>query len=81
MLNPEIQKNIDYIRNLKIVRNYDQDESQVIKEYFKKKLNLCFGLLKYIQQRDDTLQLKEEYDEVMKLAKEIENTYKEWFKK
>lgn len=77
-MDSNIQKNIDNILNYKIDRTYEYDENKIIQSYYKNRLDMCFQLLKYIQQNKNSQNLREEYAAVMKLYKKIEEEYKNW---
>lgn len=75
----EVNKFIERIKNYKFIRSTEyQTQYELEKQWHKKRINECYGFLKYLALRKDKLKLDDEYNAVMNLTREVEQSYLKW---
>ena len=75
----EVNKFIERIKNYKMLRTTEhKSQYELEKEWHKRRINECYGYLKYLSLRKDRLSLSAEYRAVSDLTNEVLQTYVKW---
>lgn len=74
----EVEKFINHIRNYKLVRKPEVTEYDTIFQWHKNRIKECYSFLKYLNMRRDFLSIRNDYKEIEKLTREVEQNFLEW---
>ena len=70
---------INRIKNYKVIQPVDvQDDEELKKIMYKRKINECYSFIKYLNCRKDSLMLSEEKRAVQEIQNEIVEEYINW---
>lgn len=69
---------IDHIKNFQIIREVGDDEYTTLKKYYRSKLNACYSYMKALTTMKNGANLKEDYDAILKLSKQLESDFLNW---